>query len=84
MDNDYEAVHDLGVQICHKCSLLATHFCKTCQDNLCKVCIIKHYQNTNFTKNHDILPINKHPYNNLIQTDNKRNCLCNTFKNQFK
>ena len=57
MDNDYEAVHDLGVQICHKCSLLATHFCKTCQDNLCKVCIIKYYQNTNFKNNHDMLPI---------------------------
>ena len=49
MDNDFEAVHDLGVQICHKCSMLATHFCKTCQDNLCKVCIIKHYRNTTQT-----------------------------------
>ena len=42
--------HDEGVQICHKCPHLATHFCKTCENKLCKFCIIKHYQNTNFTK----------------------------------
>jgi hypothetical protein len=49
--------HDEGVQMCHKCSQLATHFCKTCQNNLCKFCIVKHYQNINFTKNHEMVPI---------------------------
>ena len=25
--------------------------------NLCKFCIIDHYRNTNFTKNHDMIPL---------------------------
>ena len=32
--------HDEGVQMCHKCSQLATHFCKTCQNKLYKLNII--------------------------------------------
>ena len=52
-----ESKHEEGVQICHKCPQLATHFCKTCEIKLCKFCIIKHYQNTNFTKNHEMVPI---------------------------
>ena len=49
--------HDEGIQMCHKCSQLATHFCKTCQNKLCKFCIIKHYSNTEFTKDHEMVPI---------------------------
>ena len=45
-----ESKHEEGVQICHKCPQFATHFCETCENKLCKFCIIKHYQNTNFTK----------------------------------
>ena len=29
----------------------------SCDQNLCKFCIIDHYRNTNFTKNHDMIPL---------------------------
>ena len=41
--------------MCYSCEKPATHFCKTCDQNLCKFCIIDHYRNTNFTKNHDMI-----------------------------
>ena len=33
--------------------------CKKCDRNLCKFCIIGHYKNTAFTKDHDMGPIQK-------------------------
>ena len=47
-DNDY-------MIMCHSCEKPATHFCKSCDQNLCKFCIIDHYRYTNFTKNLDMI-----------------------------
>ena len=43
-----ESPHDGGVPTCSKSPALATHFCKTCEENLCKFDIIKHYKNKFF------------------------------------
>ena len=45
------------IKICGKCEKVATHFCQTCNDNLCKFCIIDHYKNPDFTKDHEMIPI---------------------------
>ena len=55
--NMFLQLSDVGVPICHKCVKLATHFCKTCNHNLCKHCIINHYRNKYFTKDHEMLPL---------------------------
>ena len=52
-----ESSHDLAVVICHKCEKLATHFCRSCDQNLCKFCIIDHYKNKNFIKDHEMIPL---------------------------
>ena len=52
-----ESSHDLAVVICHKCEKLATHFCRNCDQNLCKFCIIDHYKNKNFIKDHEMIPL---------------------------
>ena len=51
-----ESSHDLAVVIC-KCEKLATHFCRSCDQNLCKFCIIDHYKNKNFIKDHEMIPL---------------------------
>ena len=47
--------------LCEKCdeSRLATHFCNTCGHNLCKYCIIDHYKNSTFIKDHDMVPLKR-------------------------
>ena len=54
-----ESPHDGGIPSCSKqdCENLATHFCKTCEQNLCKFDIIKHYKNKLFNKDHEMIPI---------------------------
>ena len=47
--SDYEEV----IEFYNGCENLTTHHCKTCDSNLCKFCIIDHYKNTAFTKNHE-------------------------------
>ena len=49
----------IGIPSCSKqdCENLATHFCKTCEQNLCKFDIIKHYKNKLFNKDHEMIPI---------------------------
>ena len=54
---DTESFHDNAIKICDKCDKLCTHFCKTCNENLCKLCIVDYYKNKNFTKNHEMVPI---------------------------
>ena len=49
--------HDDFIKICGKCEKVATHFCQTCNENLCKFCIIDHYKNPDFTKDHEMIPI---------------------------
>ena len=51
-----QAIDDF-IKICGKCEKIATHFCQTCNENLCKFCIIDHYKNPDFTKNHEMIPI---------------------------
>ena len=43
-DNDLSH-HNDGMIMCHGCEIPATHFCKSCNQNLCKFCIINHYKN---------------------------------------
>ena len=54
-----ESPYDGGIPSCSKqdCENLATHFCKTCEQNLCKFDIIKHYKNKLFNKDHEMIPI---------------------------
>ena len=52
-----ESPHDGAVPTCSKSPTLATHFCKTCEENLCKFDIIKHYKNKFFNKDHEMIPI---------------------------
>ena len=39
IDNDLSP-HNDGMIMCHGCEIPATHFCKSCNQNLCKFCII--------------------------------------------
>ena len=57
IDDAIQSNHDDFIKICGKCEKVATHFCQTCNENLCKFCIIDHYKNTEFTKNHEMIPI---------------------------
>ena len=52
-----ESPHDGAVPTCSKSPTLATHFCKTCEENLCKFDIIKHYKYKIFNKDHEMIPI---------------------------
>ena len=56
IDNDLSP-HNDGMIMCHGCEIPATHFCKSCNQSLCKFCILNHYKNTTFTKNHDIISL---------------------------
>ena len=56
-DQSNQSAHNDYMIMCHSCEKPATHFCKSCDQNLCKFCIIDHYRNTNFTKNHDMIPL---------------------------
>ena len=56
-EEENQSAHNDCVIMCHSCEKPATHFCKSCDQNLCKFCIIDHYRNTNFTKNHDMIPL---------------------------
>ena len=57
IDDEIQPSHDDFIKICGKCEKIATHFCQTCNENLCKFCIIDHYKNTEFTKEHEMIPI---------------------------
>ena len=57
IDDEIQSSHDDFIKICGKCEKIATHFCQTCNENLCKFCIIDHYKNTEFTKEHEMIPI---------------------------
>ena len=57
IDDENLSNHDDFIKICGKCEKVATHFCQTCNDNLSKFCIIDHYKNPDFTKNHKMIPI---------------------------
>ena len=49
---------DQQISMCDKCKMMeATHFCKDCKHNLCKLCIIDHYKNSDFKKDHEMLPL---------------------------
>ena len=56
-EEENQSAHNDCMIMCHSCEKPATHFCKSCDQNLCKFCIIDHYRNTNFTKNHDMIPL---------------------------
>ena len=57
LDFEVEASsHENALKLCN-CEELATFFCKTCDENLCKLCIIIHYKNKEFKKDHDMIPI---------------------------
>ena len=56
-DSQKKSAHEKVIAFCNVCENLATHHCKTCDRNLCKFCIIDHYKNTAFTKDHDMEPI---------------------------
>ena len=56
-EEENQSAHNDCMMMCHICKKPATHFCKSCDQNLCKFCIIDHYRNTNFTKNHDMIPL---------------------------
>ena len=43
------------VSICHHCDALAANFCKTCDTHFCKFCIVSHYKNKNFKKDHEMI-----------------------------
>ena len=57
IDDENQSNHNDFIKICGKCEKVATHFCQTCNDNLCKFCIIDHYKNPDFTKDHEMIPI---------------------------
>ena len=57
IDDAIQSNHNDFIKICGKCEKVATHFCQTCNENLCKFCIIDHYKNPDFTKNHEMIPI---------------------------
>ena len=57
IDDENQSNHDDFIKICGKCEKVATHFCQTCNENLCKFCIIDHYKNPDFTKDHEMIPI---------------------------
>jgi hypothetical protein len=57
IDDEIQSSHDDFIKICGKCEKVATHFCQTCNENLCKFCIIDHYKNPDFTKDHEMIPI---------------------------
>ena len=57
IDDEIQSSHDDFIKICGKCEKVATHFCQTCNENLCKFCIIDHYKNPKFTKDHEMIPI---------------------------
>ena len=56
-DSQKKSAHEEVIAFCNVCENLATHHCKICYRNLCKFCIIDHYKNTAFTKDHDMEPI---------------------------
>ena len=57
IDDENQSNHDAFIKIWGKCEKVAIHFCQTCNDNLYKFCIIDHYKNPDFTKNHEMIPI---------------------------
>ena len=57
IDDENQTSHDDFIKICGKCEKVATYFCQTCNENLCKFCIIDHYKNPDFTKDHEMIPI---------------------------
>ena len=57
IDDKIQSSHDDFIKICSTFEKVATHFCQTCNENLCKFCIIDHYKNTDFTKDHEMIPI---------------------------
>ena len=57
IDDENQTSHDDFIKICGNFEKVATHFCQTCNENLCKFCIIDHYKNPNFTKDHEMIPI---------------------------
>ena len=57
IDDEIQSSHDDFIKICGKCEKVATHFCQTFNENLCKFCIIDHYKNPDFTKDHEMIPI---------------------------
>ena len=52
-DSQNKSAYEEVIAFYNGCENLTTHHCKTCQSNLCKVCIIDHYKNTAFSKNHE-------------------------------
>ena len=54
---DVDSAYDEAIAICHNCEKLATRFCKTCDNNLCRYCIVEHYKNKSFTKDHEMIPL---------------------------
>ena len=52
-DSQNKSAYEELIAFYNGCENLTTHHCKTCDSNLCKFCIIDHYKNTAFTKNHE-------------------------------
>ena len=52
-DSQNKSAYEEVISFYNGCENLTTHHCKTCDSNLCKFCIIDHYKNTEFTKNHE-------------------------------
>jgi hypothetical protein len=52
-DSQKKSGHEEIIAFCNSCENLGTHHCKTCDRNLSKFCIIDHYKNTAFTKDHE-------------------------------
>ena len=52
-DSQNKSAYEEVIAFYNGCENLTTHHCKTCQSNLCKFCIIDHYKNTAFSKNHE-------------------------------
>ena len=53
IDDENQTSPDDFIKICGKCEKV----CQTCNENLCKFCIIDHYKNPDFTKDHEMIPI---------------------------
>ena len=51
-DSDSDSLSDSDNLNERKCKKIVS-----CDQNLCKFCITDHYRNTNFTKNHDMIPL---------------------------
>ena len=59
LEDSSESSHEHTVNFCGlpNYDLLATFSCKSCNENVCKSCIIKHYKNKDFIKDHDMIPL---------------------------